>query len=284
VTLLEPDGFDLTDVLLVMWPASIAGLLVAAFVMSRWGKDLEKDPEFQERLAAGRIHAVDGAEIDTSALPSSAKPSALIFLAGVLLIVILGLFPDLRPTVGEGVEAAPVSVSLTIQMIMGAVGAIILLLPGVKGGDVAKQPTFAAGMTGAIALFGLAWLADTFIQGHQQDIVDALSSVVQEYQVLFALALFLVAALTTSQSSATRAIVPIGLSLGLSASVITAMWPSVMGMYFLPANGSQIATVAFDQTGTTRIGRYVLNHSFMIPTLIYVAVGMVVGFIVAPLV
>jgi anaerobic C4-dicarboxylate transporter DcuB len=284
VTLLEPDGFSLTDVLLVMWPASIAGLVVASLVMSRWGKDLEADPGFQERLAAGRIKAVEGADIDTSKLPASAKQSALIFITGVVLIVILGLFPDLRPDVGEGVEAAPVSVSLTIQMIMGAVGAIILLLPGVKGSEVAKQPTFAAGMTGAIALFGLAWLADTFIQGHQQEIVDGLSSVVQQYEVLFALALFLVAALTTSQSSATRAIVPIGLSLGLSAATITAMWPSVMGMYFLPANGSQIATVAFDQTGTTRIGKYVLNHSFMIPTLIYVAVGMVVAFIVAPLV
>jgi anaerobic C4-dicarboxylate transporter DcuB len=283
VTLLEPDGFSLADVLLMMWPASIVALFVCAFVQSHWGKDLEQDPEFQERLAAGRIKAVEGADIDTSKLPASAKQSALIFVTGVLIIVVLGLFPDLRPEVGEGVEAAPVSVTLTIQMIMGAIGAIILLLPGVKGSDVAKQSTFAAGMTGAIALFGLAWLADTFIQAHQQEMVDGLSSIVQEYAVLFAVALFLVAALTTSQSSATRAIVPIGLTLGLSPATITAMWPSAMGIYFLPANGSQIATVAFDQTGSTKIGKYVINHSFLMPTMIYVVVAIVVAFILAPL-
>jgi anaerobic C4-dicarboxylate transporter DcuB len=284
VTLLEPDGFSLSKILLIMWPASIAGLLVASFVMSRWGKPLDEDPVYKQRVAAGKIAPPEHVELDTKSLPPNSKRSALIFLTGVVLIVILGLFPSLRPDVGSGDSAAPVSITLTIQMIMGVVAAIILLLPGVKGADVSKQATFSAGMTGAIALFGIAWLADTFIQAHQSEIVDTLSSVVQDYEILFAVALFLVAALTTSQSSATRAIVPIGLSLGLSPATITAMWPSAMGMYFLPANGSQIATVAFDQTGTTKIGTAVLNHSFQIPMLIYVVVGIVVGFIVSPLV
>jgi anaerobic C4-dicarboxylate transporter DcuB len=164
------------------------------------------------------------------------------------------------PASQVGVLASPVS---------AATAALILLVAKAKGGDVAKQSTVTSGMTGAIALFGLAWLASTFVADHK---------------LLFALALFIVGILTTSQSGTTKAIVPVGLSLGLSPAVVTAMWPSVMGMYSLPANGSQIATVAFDQTGTTRIGKYVVNHSFMVPTLIFAVVAVTVGFVVLPLV
>ncbi len=284
VTLVEPEGFSLAKILIIMWPACIAGLLVAAFVMSRWGKPLDKDPIYQQRLAAGQVKEPESVDIDTKGLPPNARRSALIFLTGVGLIVLLGLFENLRPEFGSGEDAVRVSITVTIQIVMGVVAALILLLPGVKGSEVSKQPTFAAGMTGAIALFGIAWLADTFIQAHQTQIVDTLSSVVQDYEILFAVALFIVAALTTSQSSATRAIVPIGLSLGLSAATVTAMWPAAMGMYFLPANGSQIATVAFDQTGTTKIGSAVINHSFLVPTMVFVVVGIAVAFLMSPLV
>jgi anaerobic C4-dicarboxylate transporter DcuB len=280
----DPD-FELSKLLLVMWPACIAGLIVAAFVQSKKGKELDDDPVYQQRLADGLVKAPEASDIETKTLSPTARTSALIFLTGVGLIVILGLWPGLRPDFdnASGGGSAPVSIAVTIQVIMGVVGAIILLLPGVKGGDVAKQPVFTAGMTGGIALFGLAWLAATFVAAHQSEITDALSDVVQDHKLLFALALFLTAALTTSQSGATNAIVPIGVSLGLSVGSLVAMWPSVMGMYFLPANGSQVATVAFDETGTTKIGKALLNHSFMVPTLIVVFVGMAVGFVFSPL-
>jgi anaerobic C4-dicarboxylate transporter DcuB len=284
VTLLEPEGFSLPKLLLIMWPACLAGILVASLVASRWGKPLEKDPVYQERLAAGQVAEPESVDLDPAALHPNAKRAALIFLAGVALIILLGLFPSLRPEFGSGDDSARVSITVTIQIIMGVVAAIILLLPGVKGADVSKQSTFSAGMTGAIALFGIAWLADTFIQAHQAQIIDALREVVQDYSILFALALFVVGALTTSQSSTTRAIVPIGLLVGLSPGSVAAMWPACMGMYFLPANGSQIATVAFDQTGTTKIGNAVINHSFLVPTLVFVVVAVAVGFVLSPLV
>lgn len=278
-------GFGLTNVLFIMWPACIVGLAVAALIQTHRGLPLQKDPVYQGRLADGQVNPVDTIELEEKALPATAKPSALIFLAGVAVIVLLGLFEELRPVVGlPGQDEARVTVTTTIQIVMGAVGALILLLPGVKGGDVAKQSTFAAGMTGAIALLGLAWLAETFVDNHNVEINNALGDVVEDYKLLFAVALFIVGALTTSQSGTTNSIVPIGINLGLSAATITAMWPAVMGMYFLPANGSQIATVAFDQTGTTRIGKYVLNHSFLVPTLIFVAVAVAVAFVISPLV
>jgi anaerobic C4-dicarboxylate transporter DcuA/anaerobic C4-dicarboxylate transporter DcuB len=272
------EDFSLTKVLLIMWPACLIGLAVAAFVMSKKGTELVDDPVYQQRLAAGLVKEPEVGELDPKALPANARRSALIFLTGVAVIVTLGLFSDLRPTYGHGDDAVQLSVTLTIQIVMGVVGALILLLPGVKGSDVAKQPTFTAGMTGAIALFGLAWLAQTFVSAHETQIDNALGDLVQEYKLTFALALFIVGALTTSQSGTTKAIVPVGLSLGLSAATITAMWPAVMGMYFLPANGSQIATVAFDQTGTTKIGNYVLNHSFLLPVMVFIVIAMLVAF------
>jgi anaerobic C4-dicarboxylate transporter DcuA/anaerobic C4-dicarboxylate transporter DcuB len=160
---------------------------------------------------------------------------------------------------------------------MGIVAGAIFLTCRVKASEVTKQSTFPAGIVGAIALFGIAWLANTFIAANQTHIVAALGTAVKSAGWLFAIALFVVGALTTSQSTATNAIVPIGLILGLSAATITAFWPAVVGIYFFPANGSQIATVAFDQTGTTRIGKAVVNHSFMVPLLIFTVVGILIA-------
>lgn len=235
-------------------------------------------PVYQQRLAAGQIEKPE--PVDTEALlqlPPSARRSALIFLAGVAVIVVLGLFSSLRPTVGTGNDAVRVSITASIEMIMGLVAGAIFLTTKVKAADVTKQSTFPAGVVGAVALFGIAWLANTFIAANQTQIVRVLGTAVERASWLFAIALFVVGALTTSQSTATNAIVPIGLSLGLSAATITGFWPAVTGIYFLPANGSQIATVAFDQTGTTKIGSAVLNHSFMIPLLIFTVVAVLVG-------
>jgi anaerobic C4-dicarboxylate transporter DcuA/anaerobic C4-dicarboxylate transporter DcuB len=139
-------------------------------------------------------------------------------------------------------------------------------------------------MVGGFALFGIAWLASTFVSANSKDITSTLGHVVNDQKWLFAVALALVAMLTTSQSSATNAIVPIGLSLALSPALITAMWPAAMGIYILPANGSQIATVGFDQTGSTKIGKFVINHSFQIPNLVFMVVAILVGFLMAAIV
>lgn len=283
VVLLAPQGVDLGGLLLIMWPASIAGLFVAALVMMRHGKDLDDDPEFQRRLADHQIKppAVDAHE---HKLPPTAVLSASLFLAGVAVIVFFGLFENLRPVIGTDDAGDPVRLSVTviIEVTMGIIAALIFVLCKVKAADVPKQPTFPAGIVGAIALFGIAWLANTFVAANQTLIVDGLGSVVSGSSaflgaLLFAMALFAVAMLTTSQSSATNAIVPIGITIGLPAPLLVGLWPSTMGIYTLPANGSQVATVAFDQTGTTKMGKFVFDHSFQLPNLIYVGVAIVVG-------
>ncbi|AMG83260.1 MULTISPECIES: anaerobic C4-dicarboxylate transporter family protein [Microbacterium] len=283
VVLLAPQGVDLGGLLLIMWPASIAGLLVAALVMMRHGKDLEDDPEYQKRLAEGQIKppVVDAHE---NKLPATAVLSASLFLAGVAVIVFFGLFENLRPVIGTDDDGDPLRLSVTviIEVVMGIIAALIFVFCKVKAADVPKQSTFPAGIVGAIALFGIAWLANTFVAANQTLIVDGLGSVVSGSSaflgaLLFALALFAVAMLTTSQSSATNAIVPIGITIGLPASLLVGLWPAAMGIYTLPANGSQVATVAFDQTGTTKMGKFVLDHSFQLPNLVYVGTAIVVG-------
>lgn len=288
VVLLAPHGFDLGKLLLIMWPASIVGMFLASLFMMHHGKDLDEDPEFQRRLAEGKVKPPEKTQLHH--LPWQAGASAGLFLLGVVVIVVFGLFENLRPMVpGADGTPAPLGITTIIEVTMGVVAALIFVVCRVKAQDVPKQSTFPAGIVGAIALFGIAWLANTFIAANQKLIVDSLGAMVQSTHafvgaLLFALALFLVAALTTSQSSATNAIVPIGLTIGLSASLIAGLWPAAMGIYTLPANGSQVATVAFDQTGSTRMGRFVLDHSFQLPNLIYIGSAMIVGTVLSTLI
>ncbi|AWB96541.1 hypothetical protein DCE93_13545 [Agromyces badenianii] len=283
VVLLAPQGVDLGKLLLIMWPASIVGLAVAAIVMVRKGKELEDDPEFQRRLAAHLVKPAVQVDVDKK-LPRSAVLSASLFLAGVGVIVLFGLFEGIRPVIGTDDDGDPLRVSITviIEVVMGIIAALIFVTCKVKASDVPKQSTFPAGIVGAIALFGIAWLANTFVAANNTLIVEGLGSLVSGSSaflgaLLFAFALFVVAMLTTSQSSATNAIVPIGITIGLPASLLVGLWPAAMGIYTLPANGSQVATVAFDQTGTTKMGKFVVDHSFQLPNLIYVVVAIIVG-------
>jgi anaerobic C4-dicarboxylate transporter DcuA/anaerobic C4-dicarboxylate transporter DcuB len=132
-------------------------------------------------------------------------------------------------------------------------------------------------MVAVVALFGVAWMANTFIAANEQVIVGGLGELAKQTPIMIAFALFAVAAITTSQSSATFSIIPIGIALGLAPATLAAMWPAVVGVFFLPTNGAQIATVEMDQTGTTRIGAAVINHSFLLPVLIYSSVAVGVG-------
>ncbi|MEN9543408.1 MAG: hypothetical protein RLZZ598_241 [Pseudomonadota bacterium] len=279
VVLLEPLGFNLGKVLLVMWPVTLISLAVGGMVMLRWGKELDDDAEYQRRRAEGLIPE-PGAQA-VGALPATAFRSAMIFLAGVVVIVVLGLFSDLRPVIGVGDSVARLSMAATIQIVMGCSATLIFLTCRPRAIDVPRQSTFAAGMVAAIALFGLAWLADAFVQQNYTVIVSMLSRVVQVQPLMFAVALGLVAMLTTSQAAATASIVPVGLAVGLDPAAIVAMWASVGAALIMPTQGAQIAAVNFDLTGTTRIGAYVVDHSFQIPTLIYIVLGIAIAFPIA---
>jgi anaerobic C4-dicarboxylate transporter DcuA/anaerobic C4-dicarboxylate transporter DcuB len=280
VGLMEPLGFSLTEMLIIIIPSTLVAIVAGSFLQNRLGKDLKDDPEYQRRLAAGEIEE-RSVDVDKE-LPPQAALSAYIFLAGVAAIIVFGLFEQLRPVYEIGPEEfEQLDVTTTIQMVMLTVATIILMTCTITPGQILKAPIFLSGMTGMIALFGIAWLADTFVQANIDYITELLSDLVTAVPFLFAVALFAMAALTTSQSATTKSIVPIGIAIGLPAQLMIAMWPSLIGVYFLPANGTQLAAVAADRTGSTRIGNAVVNHSFQPNTLFMWVVTVIVGVVLA---
>ena len=262
--LVEIYNYDLIDVLLITIPASIIGIFAMSVVMSRHGKELDDDPEYQRRLASGEVKPpAPAADI---VLQPYAKRSVAIFLAGVLAICVFGFVESIRPTVAaEGGGVEPMSVTPLIQMIMLSAAALILLLCHVKATDVPGTAIFKSGMIAMIALFGIAWMADTFIANNEDAIVQALGSMAENWPFMIAVAIFLVGGLTTSQSAATRTMVPLGLALGIGAGYMIAMWTAVVGVLLLPANGTQIAAAEADETGSTNLGKRVIDHSFQLP-------------------
>lgn len=283
VGLMEPLGFSLTEMLVIIVPATIVAIIAGSFLQQRIGKEMKDDPEYQRRLTAGEIQEASAASaIEDKPLPPRAALSAYIFLAGVAVIVLLGLFEQLRPVY----EVAPdefeqLDVTTSIQMVMLTVATIILMTCQINAGQILKAPIFMSGMVGMIALFGIAWMADTFVQANIDYITELLGDIVTAVPFLLAVALFLMAALTTSQSATTKSIVPIGIALGIPAQLIIAMWPSLIGVYFLPANGTQLAAISADRTGSTKIGSFVINHSFQPNTIFMWLVSVIVGMVLA---
>ena len=262
--LVEVYNYDLVDVLLITIPASIVGVFLMSLVMSRHGADLEDSVEYRRRIDAGLVQPPSAAS--DIVLTRYAKRSVALFLGAVAVICIFGLFEGLRPTIAAedgGVE--PLSVTPIIQMVMLAAAALIVLLCKVKASDIPGTPIFRSGMVAMIALFGIAWMADTFIANNEDAIVEAMGGLAEKWPFMIAVAIFGVAALTTSQSAATRTMVPLGLALGIGAGYMIAMWTAVVGVLFLPANGTQIAAAEADSTGTTTLGKRVIDHSFQLP-------------------
>jgi anaerobic C4-dicarboxylate transporter-like protein len=277
--LVEVYNYDLIDVLLITIPASVVGIFAMSLVMSRHGTELEEDEEYKRRVEAGEV--TPPAPASEIVLLPYAKRSVAIFLAGVAAICVFGFVEDIRPTVAaEGGGVEPMSVTPLIQMIMLTVAALILVFAHVKATDVPGTAIFKSGMVAMIALFGIAWMADTFIANNEDAIVMALGGLAENWPFMIAVAIFLVAGLTTSQSAATRTMVPLGLALGIGAGYMIAMWTAVVGVLLLPANGTQIAAAEADTTGTTTLGKRVIDHSFQLPLQICWIVTALVGILI----
>jgi anaerobic C4-dicarboxylate transporter DcuA len=280
VSLLGPSGYGLVQILLICVPATLLATFIAAVVQLRVGKELKDDPEFQRRLAAGELEApTKTAEEKEAPLKGGAKASAVIFLTGVALVVLAGIFPKLR-TVASAPDK-PLTMAITIAIVMLAVAAVILAVTKAPVNDVPKSKTCQSGITAMIGILGLAWLGDTFINANREIIIGSLSNMAKAAPWTFSIGLFVASMLLYSQAATARALMPLGLSLGIPAAFLIGMFPAVNGYFFIPNYGTLIAAMQFDRTGTTRIGRYLLNHSFMLPGLICtigaVTFGLLIG-------
>lgn len=311
--------FSLVQILSITIPAAIVACLATSFVQQRIGKELLDDPVFLARVAAGKVEmpavlvaqqsaraqavaegaphgkaarqakkaapVPDGAEKILHEVPPGGAMAAWIFVVAIAAVVLMGLFPALRPAFpnADG-DLVAIGMSPVIEMFMFTTALIIILARRVPPADVMKQPLLSSGIVAAIALFGIAWMADTFISANKTTIVDPLGGLVTAVPILLAVALFIMAGLTTSQSATTNTIVPIALAAGMPLGVITAMWPSLVGVWLFPANGSQIAAVETDRTGSTRLSSVPIWHSFTIPMLVSwvsaVAAGLLMSLVI----
>jgi anaerobic C4-dicarboxylate transporter DcuA len=263
----------IVDILIVVLPASIIGILAGAFVAQFIGKDLDKDPVFLEKMKDPEFRKLfDGSNTSKEKSHSAkAKLSVVIFLVGVALIVLFGLKPEL----------SKIKTDYTIDLIMLSVVLINVLFAGVKATEVSKSALFRSGAEAVISIFGVVWMSKTFITANESTLIGGLQDIVANHQGVFSLALFFMSALMFSQASTTKAIMPLGVKLGLLPPTLIAMFPATNGLFFIPANPVVVAGINFDKTGSTRVGKYLVNHSFMLPGLVTTIVTVICGFIIS---
>lgn len=266
-------GVTLFDILKICIPATIIGILAGAFYSMHVGKELADDPEYIKRLNAGFLNDKKAAVLSDVKNLTKARISVAIFIITTLLIVLFGSIPSLRPTFGDKSLDMP----LLIEILMLTAAALIMLVTRTNGIEAAKGSVFSAGMQAVIAIFGIAWMGDTFINGNIAELKGAIEGIITQMPWLFGLALFVMSILLYSQAATIRAIAPLGIALGISPMMLIALFPAVNGYFFIPNYPTIIAAINFDQTGSTRIGKWILNHSFMMPGLITTAVSLGVG-------
>lgn len=271
-------GFDISlfDILKVTVPATLIGVLVGAFCSMKVGKELEDDPEYQRRLKEGMIEEVTQESTRIENL-SKARISVLIFLFATFLIVLFGSIDSLRPNFEVNGQVTMLNMPSIIEIIMLSTAAVILLVCRIDGIKAVQGNIFPAGMQAVIAIFGIAWMGDTFIAGNLEQLKGSIEQVVQSMPWLFGVALFVMSILLYSQAATIRAVVPLGIALGISPLLLIALFPAVNGYFFIPNYPTVVAAINFDRTGTTRIGKYILNHSFMMPGLVSTIVAILVG-------
>ena len=280
VAYLEPQGIHLGDVLMVTVPSTILGIGLACVIVNKLGKELKDDPEYQRRLQdpeyAAEFAAAETDTDDKIVVGKNAKLSLGIFLAASFLVVVMGMMPSLRPAFADDSGAMkPLGMAHTIEIVMLSAGALILWFCKPDNHAVTKGSVFHAGMRAVIAILGIAWLGDTLMHAHMPMLKDTVSGLVNTAPWTFALALFVFSVLVNSQGATVATLFPIAIKLGVPAPIIIGTFVAVNGYFFVPNYGPIIAAIDFDTTGTTKIGKFIFNHSFMIPGLLSLAFSLV---------
>jgi anaerobic C4-dicarboxylate transporter DcuA len=267
LALLTDFKISLLDIMLICVPSTFIACMIAAFISSKMGKELNMDEDYLKRLEAGLapIKKDKKAYVATK----GSKISVVLFLLAAVLIVVLGSIEELRPawTNAEGVLTR-MGMPASIEIVMLTISALIIILCKPNVEEIVSGSVFKAGATAVVAIFGIAWMGDTFFQGNLALISGSISDLVTAAPWLFAIALFALSILLYSQAATVRTLMPLGVALGINPALLIAMFPAVNGYFFIPNYPTVVAAINFDSTGTTRIGKYILNHSFMVPGLI----------------
>lgn len=279
--LLGDKGVTLGNILMVCIPATLVGVIAGAIAVSFMGVPLEKDPEYLRRLREVLLDAEGKSEEAPSPKAAKrAKISVIIFLIGVLSIVLFGSIDSLRPTFTINGELVKLGMTQVIEIVMMSTAGLMLIFSKADINKAVKGSVFIAGMQAVIAIFGIAWMGDTFFVGNIEFFKTHIEQIVTQYPFLFSVALFVMSVLLFSQAATVRTLYPLGIALGIHPMAMVAMFPAVNGYFFIPNYPTVVAAINFDRTGTTRIGKYVLNHSFQLPGFVATIVAIAVGYLI----
>lgn len=280
LSMLTGQGFNISlfDILMISVPCTLAGVLAGAFYSLRVGKELNDDPEYLRRLANGefKVEKYQSKEVGNQ---RAAGLSVILFILATIGIILFGSVESFRPVF----DGQPLSMAYIIEILMLSAAAVILLVTRTDGIKAVQGSVFSAGMQAVVAIFGIAWMGDTFIGGNMAELKGSIEQTVTQMPWLFGIALFLMSILLFSQAATIRALLPLGLALGISPYMLIALFPAVNGYFFIPNYPTVVAAINFDRTGTTHIGKYILNHSFMIPGLIATGVSVALGLLAVQL-
>ncbi|MBR5349806.1 MAG: anaerobic C4-dicarboxylate transporter [Prevotella sp.] len=317
VTISNANGFNISipQVLMVSIPACLCGLIAASVASYKRGLDLDKDPEFLKKLEDPEqreyIYGGSATTLDKE-IPQSAKNAVFVFLGALIIIVLFAIFQDILPeystikaikdapdfTFADGtvvsaatlakakavvpgiteVSTVQLKMNVVIQIVMISAAAIMILFCKASPAKAVRGAVWQSGMVAVVAIFGIAWLADTFFSNYTNEMQTMLGDIVAKYNWSIAFVFFLVSVLINSQGAVVVSMLPLAYSLGIPGPVLLGVLPSVYGYFFIPNYPSDIATVNFDRSGTTVIGKYLLNHSFMMPGLVHIFVSTIVAY------
>ncbi len=318
VSISNAHHFDITipGVLMISIPACLCGLMLAAAASYHRGLDLDKDPEFQRKIAdpvqRKYIYGSSATTLDKE-IPQSAKNAVFIFLGALVIIVFFAIFQNALPahdtlravkgaeglhidenmtmTADQLVKAKvhvtgitewfskPLAMNVVIQIIMISAAALMIIFCKAQPKKAVAGPVWQSGMVAVVAIYGIAWLADTYFSNYMSEIQTMLTDIVKEYPWSIAFVFFMVSVLINSQGAVVVAMLPLAYKLGIPGPVLLGVLPAVYGYFFIPNYPSDIATVNFDRSGTTVIGKYLLNHSFMMPGLVSVITSTIVAYL-----
>ena len=278
-------GISLPRLLAITIPSTFLGVVIGTLSVAWRGKNLDDDPEYQNRLASGAVRPPQPAmQIDDKDL-FRARGSMVIFLVGIAAVILIGLFPNLRPqyeVLAKGViETDQVNMGMAIMIVMIAVAGLIVIVCKASPEAALKGTIMRSGITAIICILGISWLGSSFFEGNRSQIVGGIEGLVEVYPSAFAMGIFVLSTMLFSSAATVAIMMPVGVALKLPAATLVAFYTAATGVFFLPTYGTLLAAVSFDQTGTTRIGKYLLNHSFMRPGLVTIVSTVIIALLLS---
>ncbi len=281
VGLLVQKNISLPILIGITIPSTLLGVLLGALSVAWRGKELSDDTDYQQRLATAQAKPPEKTpEFHGKAL-LNARGSTILFLVGIAVVVLIGMFPNLRPAYqivsDGGVDTDQVSMGMAIMIVMLTIAGLSTLVFKASPNAMLKGTIMQSGVSAIISILGVAWLGSSFFEGNRVAIVAGISSLVDSHPWAFGVGLFILSSMLFSAAATVAILIPVGLAVGVPPYLLVAFYPAANSVFFFPTYGTVLAAVSFDQTGTTKIGKLLLNHSFMLPGLVTVIASVVIA-------